>query len=420
MKRILFLVVAMATLASCGGDKNNYYCQGDNNRTYTDANAEFDTLSYALGMNLGVSINVQQADFDLDNEVIIKALKQELGKKSADQDFIEANRKNMERFTNDRVRNYMMMRNMHRTDRPDTLKLPALYDDTEYTPAKVSEWMGYDMGNYVRTIMIPVNLHWVCKAIEDSKAIENRSQIDSVMQLSFAQMGGAMREYVNNEMPNFSLERSKEWLADVAMRDNVEMLTVGSDTMYYRIEIPGSELKATSTRDTVSFRYEAFTRRGSLIESTTQRAESVREQIATLKADTVMLADTRDKRVAALEEQLASVELPTVPLGQFRIPGAIEGMKLVGTGGKVTLWMPATLAYGKRGNRQTLPNEAIVMSIEIVDVKPVAGLAPGAASIEAIPAGNIKPARPDMVVTPVKDGNKPAKVVVAPQPAETK
>ena len=53
------------------------------------------------------------------------------------------------------------------------------------------------------------------------------------------------------------------------------------------------------------------------------------------------------------------------------IKGWTEGMKLVGKGGKITLWIPAELAYGERGaGRDIGANEALEFSVEVVDVKP--------------------------------------------------
>ena len=52
-------------------------------------------------------------------------------------------------------------------------------------------------------------------------------------------------------------------------------------------------------------------------------------------------------------------------------------MKLVGKGGKITLWIPAELAYGERGaGRDIGANEALEFSVEVVDVKPYVEPAP--------------------------------------------
>jgi FKBP-type peptidyl-prolyl cis-trans isomerase FkpA len=53
------------------------------------------------------------------------------------------------------------------------------------------------------------------------------------------------------------------------------------------------------------------------------------------------------------------------------IKGWTEGMKLVGPGGKIMLYIPAELAYGSHGAGPMIgPNEALEFEVELIDVKP--------------------------------------------------
>ena len=53
------------------------------------------------------------------------------------------------------------------------------------------------------------------------------------------------------------------------------------------------------------------------------------------------------------------------------IPGFAEGLKMLGKGGKATLYIPGNLAYGPQGAPQAGigPNATLVFDVEIVDVK---------------------------------------------------
>ena len=52
------------------------------------------------------------------------------------------------------------------------------------------------------------------------------------------------------------------------------------------------------------------------------------------------------------------------------IKGWTEGMKLVGEGGKITLVIPAELAYGERGPREIGANSTLVFDVDLLEVKP--------------------------------------------------
>ena len=50
------------------------------------------------------------------------------------------------------------------------------------------------------------------------------------------------------------------------------------------------------------------------------------------------------------------------------IRGWTEGLGLLGEGGKATLYIPADLAYGSRGNRSIEPNSTLIFDVEILKV----------------------------------------------------
>ena len=104
----------------------------------------------------------------------------------------------------------------------------------------------------------------------------------------------------------------------------------------YLIQDSGSEVRATSDRDTVKVNY-----RGTLIDGT-----------------------EFDKN-EGIEFTLNRV-----------IRGWTEGMKLVGEGGKITLVIPANLAYGERGPRNIGSNATLVFDVDLLEVRPYVEPAP--------------------------------------------
>ena len=91
-------------------------------------------------------------------------------------------------------------------------------------------------------------------------------------------------------------------------------------------------------------------------------------------------ADKQEMRKRFNPEGYDKDEPVQFPLNRV-IPGWTEGMKLVGKGGKITLWIPAELAYGARPqSREIGANEALRFDVELVDVEPY--VAPKPAEVE--------------------------------------
>ena len=104
----------------------------------------------------------------------------------------------------------------------------------------------------------------------------------------------------------------------------------------YLIQDSGSEVHAVSDRDTVKVNY-----RGTLIDG----------------------------------KEFDKNEGITFPLNRV-IRGWTEGMKLVGEGGKITLVIPAELAYGERGPRNIGSNSTLIFDVDLLEVHPYVEPAP--------------------------------------------
>ena len=106
-------------------------------------------------------------------------------------------------------------------------------------------------------------------------------------------------------------------------------------------------IKANKDEDVVKVLYTGRTREGKVFDSN-------------------RWADMSEERRKMLPESKDSpIEFPLNRV----IKGWTEGMKFIGKGGRITLWIPAELAYGERGAGESIgPNEALCFDVELIGV----------------------------------------------------
>ncbi len=189
--------------------------------------------------------------------------------------------------------------------------------------------LGTDFGaslvRIVGTLEEDMNMDVFFKGVED--ALEEKPVIEQQEAYAF------LRNYMNVVNPKKALENSNAYLAEIEKMEGVKKTESG---LLYQIVREGNEKKATLDTDKVRVMYEGKTRDGKVFDSSYERG------------DTAQFA-----------------------LNQV-IKGWTEGMKLVGEGGEIKLWIPAKLAYGVRGTRDGSigPNHAITFTVEVVEVIP--------------------------------------------------
>lgn len=371
MKKILFSAIAIAMLTACGGGDRQMYFDTEMSKVYNDPNAEFDTLSYAVGMNIGLGVSLQNADMGLMTDILCATLTEELATESVDYALVTKNSRFMSRFSMERSRPYQMAKRMNafvQTDCPDTLTLPEIYNE-EFTPENVSKSFGLDIANYIRRMSFPVNTHWVLKAMDDSFTVSSPQQIDSIMSITGNDVRTSISNYATITWPKNNAERTRAWLQNVASQDDVFQMIVEGDTLYYRIDVAGNGQKPKSLSDTVAFEYEVFTRSGMPVESTAQRLDDLKYSLEQTKNSTLFADSTmRNNRIGQIEAQIERLENLRIPLKNSIIKGAQYAMQNVSVDGEITIWLPASLAYGERGNRVVGPNDGVVMHVKLTDL----------------------------------------------------
>ena len=112
-------------------------------------------------------------------------------------------------------------------------------------------------------------------------------------------------------------------------------MRANSGLTYKLVELGNMGQMINSDRDTVAFTYRVTNMAGKEVDRAEERADTLRTQVGRLQ------------------------------------DGLKEGVKLIGQGGKITLWIPSSMAYGSQGDEQKEiePNEMLRYELNIVEVK---------------------------------------------------
>lgn len=304
-----------------------------------------DSLSYCIGANVGLSVKFSVEELQLDQADVLASVKEFIANGDINSEEFMNNMQQLQMFQYNKFMPYMYAAEAHKnSERPDTLPaLPQLYDET-YTRENVSRWIGQTMAGNVVALKEELNLDQVEHGMQDGLKVEDIEKMDEVLKITqeqmnplFEAMDKKMREKAEAELKSIAETNAKasaEWLAEVEKQEGVQKTESG---LLYRIDREGKGKRATKDEDIVKVDYEGRTREGRIFDSSYERGQ-------------------------AIEFPLNGV-----------IKGWTEGMKLVKTGGQITLWIPAELAYGERGAGQDIgPNEALEFTVELHEVNPKA------------------------------------------------
>lgn len=179
-----------------------------------------------------------------------------------------------------------------------------------------------------------LNMAQVRKGMNDALNAKNGEPMDSVFVKQFKVDPSNMNMIINEFLRKRSayegalnVEKGNAFRRDFYVKNSADSTASG---IVYLIQDSGSEVRATSDRDTVKVNY-----RGTLIDG----------------------------------KEFDKNEGIEFPLNRV-IRGWTEGMKLVGEGGKITLVIPAHLAYGERGPRNIGNNATLIFDVDLLEVHP--------------------------------------------------
>ncbi|MDD4032064.1 MAG: FKBP-type peptidyl-prolyl cis-trans isomerase [Bacteroidales bacterium] len=191
----------------------------------------------------------------------------------------------------------------------------------------LSYCLGLDIGTYLQSTTgrldgDQLEMEKVIAGIEDFRNGTKRFNEDYCAEL--------LRHYFVDIYPEKALCSSRTFLIDIE-KTTPGIYKTGSG-LFYKIITPGKKNKQLTVNDRVLVIYEGRRRDGTVFDSSG--------------------SDTGD-----------------LPLDVF-IPGIQEGLGLIGPGGKIKLWVPPALGYGRDGNENLNigPNQALSYDIELISV----------------------------------------------------
>ena len=350
-----------AIVISCGGKSVNA-------NIIEGSTAKFDSLSYAIGIDManGVKRNLGNIKFNLEN--VKKGVRTAaLSGKSLTVGDVVLDKES----TNGVLRDFFMTTYRERSQKlrakefaaNDSLK--AVNDTLDFNTETmfasdeeqelISTAFGYDVGTNLARNSFPVHLVWFLQALDD---VENNAP-----KMDERAAGDYLRYYFTEKLPADNKKASQEWLAKVETESGVQKTESG---LLYKIIEAGDASSKPAATDTVKVHYKGTTRDGKVF-------------------DASRFADMPEERQKMLKQYRPDTYSEDNPI-EFPLNGVIrgwtEGLQLIGKGGKVILWIPAELAYGERGAGANIgPNEALRFEVDLLDVMPKAQ-APAAPTAE--------------------------------------
>lgn len=199
-------------------------------------------------------------------------------------------------------------------------KLAAETDSLSYV-------IGMNVGYNLMRMDSTLNIDAVCTAIRDVYAANAKMTMADAKTYYLRQMNYAKYE-------KFKLYEER-FLSDLSKNDRSFVRSKSGVT--YRVDILGDQQTLAATqRDTVVIRYKLSRQDGSVIESSYDRADTTRSALSDL------------------------------------VKGLQEIVKIVGSGGRVSVWVPSELGYGSGGNEELgiEPNTTLYYEVEMLDVVP--------------------------------------------------
>lgn len=198
----------------------------------------------------------------------------------------------------------------------------ALTDEVD----SMSYIVGMNIGYNLLQMDTTLRREAIIKGLNDALKGSERISADDARTFFLAYMNYGVYERVRNY--------EEQYLTDLEAADK-DVQRTRSGLTYKVAELGDMNTLASSDRDTVSLIYTASRMSGEEVDIAAEREDTVRVALRNL------------------------------------VPGLKEGVKLIGEGGKITLWIPSAQAFGPEGDeaKGIKPNEMLRYELELIDVK---------------------------------------------------
>ena len=312
-----------------------------------DAKA-MDSLSYCLGANISMSIRQQLGAISLGLSDIKSGVDKAYTRKSK-QTHNEAVEVLRQFFSGEEFAK-------RRAAYEEAVKAGSTAPFNPFTSKKerkeVSYAFGNDLGSNILRANLPIQLSWLWRGFEE--AWNDKPAISAEQVVHY------LSHYFMTVAPKQNDARSKAWLQK--KKAEVGVKSTESGLLYKVIEAGDMSKAAKNDADVVKVHYVGRLQDGRVFDASRFESRS-EEQKAVIRMN---YPHNFDKNGKLLEEE----QPLEFPLNRV-IAGWTEGLKLIGPGGKILLYIPAELAYGNRGAGGDIgPNEALEFEVELIEVIP--------------------------------------------------
>ena len=217
---------------------------------------------------------------------------------------------------------------------------------------KVSYVLGLDAGYnllYAMRLKFDVNFRWFMQGFYEA--------MNDAITMNPDQAMAYMQNYITL-IPAKMAAQSAKWLAEKEQESGVKKCESG---LLYKIVEQGDMTRAAKSDEAVVKVHYVGRHQSGVVFDTSRFEEYLKPQQIQIRRERPQLFD-KDGNYINKEP----IEFPLNAV----IKGWTEGMKLIGPGGKIVLYVPAELAYGAEGSGSSIvPNEALMFEVELLDVK---------------------------------------------------